>query len=195
MDLVGQQLDEFWVQRHLAQGGMADVYLAQDVNLQRPVALKVMLPTLSRQAELVARFQREARSVARLQHPNIVQVYRHGLTPTGEPYLAMSYLEGGSLQQRLAHGPAFSAMELLRLLRPIAAALEVAHQAGIVHRDLKPSNILLQTDGTAVLTDLGIAAIQGEGHRLTRTGEILGTPHYMSPEQVAGRVVDGRSDI
>ncbi len=197
--LTGQQIDHFRITRHIAQGGMADVYQAEDVTLQRSVALKVMLANLAQDPDLVARFHREARTVAQLAHPNIVQIYTSGTTLGGRPYLAMQYVGGGSLQQWLAElarrGQRLEPRDILALLRPIASALQAAHNAGIIHRDLKPSNILLRRDGTPILTDLGIAAVQTATTRLTRTGSVMGTPHYMSPEQARGTQVDGRSDI
>lgn len=197
--LTGQVVDQYRILRHMARGGMADVYLAEDVDLGRQVVLKVMLPMLAQDAEFVARFRREAQTTARLNHPNIVQVYRTGNVPnTGQPYLAMQYIQGGSLQQTLLtllqRDQILQTATALTLMRQMADALDVAHRAGIVHRDLKPSNILLHPNGTPVLTDLGIAAVSSES-RLTRTGDVMGTPHYMSPEQASGRSLDGRSDI
>ncbi len=198
-NLVGQVVDQYQISRHIARGGMADVYLAEDVDLGRQVVLKVMLPMLAQDAEFVARFRREAQTTARLNHPNIVQVYRTGSVPnTGQPYLAMQYIQGGTLQQTLLtllqRDQILQTTTALSLIRQMADALDVAHRAGIVHRDLKPSNILLHPNGTPVLTDLGIAAVSTES-RLTRTGDVMGTPHYMSPEQASGRSLDGRSDL
>ncbi|MCB8966826.1 MAG: serine/threonine-protein kinase [Ardenticatenaceae bacterium] len=149
--------------------------------------------------EFVARFRREAQATAQLTHPNIVQVYRTGTAPTGQPYLAMQYINGGTLQQKLlelaAQNQVLTTAVTLILIRQIADALVVAHAAGIVHRDLKPSNVLLHTNGIPVLTDLGIASVS-TASRLTHTGNIMGTPHYMSPEQASGtQAIDGRSDI
>lgn len=193
-----QKIGNYKIERHIASGGMAAVYLAVDESLQRQVALKVMLPSLAKDADFVQRFQREARAAARLEHPNIVRIYETGLTPAQEPFIAMQYIEGDSLQEALAQlaeqGKVYPTMQALWLVKQVAQALDVAHRAGIVHRDLKPSNILLRRDGTPVLTDMGIATVQGET-RLTQTGNIIGTPHYMSPEQVLGKTVDGRSDI
>ena len=196
---IGQEIDQYKVQAFIAQGGMAAVYQAEDVELKRPVALKVMLPELAQDNSALTRFQREARTVASLHHPNIIQIYTTGMTPTRQPYLAMQFIAGGSLQERLAaisrQGQQISLNDSLNISYAIAQALQVAHHAGIVHRDLKPSNILLHTNGQPVLTDLGIAAVQTSKTRLTRTGGVLGTPHYMSPEQALGQPVDGRTDI
>jgi Tol biopolymer transport system component len=177
---------------------MADVYLADDLGLRRKVVLKIMLPHLAQDEAFVTRFQREARTTARLNHPNIIQVYSTGLTPDGRPYLAMQYIRGGTLHEKLtrlaAQGELLPAQTALTIMRQIADALNFAHGAGIVHRDLKPSNILLHSNGVPVLTDLGIAAVESTT-RLTRTGEVMGTPFYMSPEQAQGKALDGRSDI
>ncbi|MAT99802.1 MAG: hypothetical protein CL608_21895 [Anaerolineaceae bacterium] len=198
-ELVGQQIDQYRIERHLARGGMADVYLARDVYLQRPVALKIMLSALTQDQELTARFQREAQAIAKLNHPNIIQIYTTGLTTNGLPYLAMQYIPGGSLQEEMTqlagNARSLSTQRVLTLAGQVADALRAAHKAGIIHRDLKPSNILLREDGTAVVTDLGIAAVQEASARLTRTGHVMGTPYYMSPEQATGKPVDGRADI
>lgn len=196
--LIGRQIGNYRITRFLARGGMADVYIAQDIDLQREVILKIMLPALANDEEFVARFRREARITAQLNHPNIVQVYRTDFTETGQPYLVMQYIRGGSLQDKMtelaAQGQLLATVTILTIMRQVASALEAAHQAGVVHRDMKPSNILLHPDGTPVVSDLGIAAVQSAS-RITRTGELMGTPHYMSPEQARGQPLDGRSDI
>ncbi len=196
--LVGQQIGQYAIRKHIARGGMADVYLAQDVDLQRPVALKIMLAALASDEEFVARFRREARTVAQLNHPNIIQVYNIGLTGEGRPYIAMQYVDGGSLRDVLRElgqqGKLMPSAQALAIVRQMADALRVAHQAGIVHRDIKPNNILLRSDGMPMLVDLGIAAVQS-GPKLTRTGSLIGTPHYMAPEQARGEPTDDRSDI
>jgi serine/threonine-protein kinase len=198
-NLIGQQVDQYRIKSLLERGGMAEVFIAQDVNLQREVALKVMLATLARNESFASRFRREAQTTARLNHPNIVQVYGAGFTPAGRPYLAMQYIRGGSLQnwlEKLAQqGQRLTTADSLKIVSQIADALNTAHEAGIIHRDLKPSNILLHPNGTPVMTDLGIAAVRSELTRLTQTGSVVGTPQYMSPEQAMGKSVDGRSDI
>ncbi len=198
-ELVGRQIDHYRIESHIARGGMADVYLATDTNLERQVAFKLMLSSFSQDPDLAGRFEREARIAASLNHPNIIQVYSTGHTAAKQPYMAMQYIDGGSLHDQLkklaARSQRLETEDALRLARQIASALETAHQAGIVHRDLKPSNILLRPDGTPVVSDLGIAAMRSAATRLTRTGLVLGTPNYMAPEQGAGREVDGRADI
>jgi tRNA A-37 threonylcarbamoyl transferase component Bud32 len=195
---VGQQIDRYRIISHIAKGGMADVYLAEDIDLKRKVALKVMLDTLSMDPQFVERFRREAQTVAKLEHGNIVQVYSTGLMPTNQPFLAMQYIEGGSLEDRLeqlaGRGKLLTTEQALNITRQVALALAQAHNAHIVHRDLKPSNVLIRPDGTPVLVDLGIAVAQ-DSTKLTQTGGLIGTPHYMSPEQVRGIPLDGRSDL
>ncbi len=197
--LIGQKIDHYQVNSLIGQGGMAAVYLARDVTLEREVVLKTMLPTLAQNQELMSRFQREAKATAQLQHPNIVPVYTTGVTPTKQPYIALQYIKGGALndylRQLAGQGQWISTIYALSIARQIGDALRVAHAANIIHRDLKPANILLRTDGTPVLSDLGIAAVQQATTRLTQTGSIIGTPTYMSPEQATGKPIDGRSDI
>ena len=198
-NFVGLKIDQYLIEAHIARGGMADVYLARDVQLDRHVAFKVLLSALAQDPQFVKRFQREAQAVARLDHPNIVQVYSTGLMPGGQPYIAMQYVKGPSLREQLRRweqqGKVAPAPQALAVVRHLASALDTAHKAGIVHRDLKPSNVLIRPDdGMPVLVDLGIATIQGS-EKLTQTGSLIGTPHYMSPEQVRGEEVDGRSDI
>ncbi|MEZ4514331.1 MAG: protein kinase [Chloroflexota bacterium] len=197
--LIGQKIGRYLVEEHIAQGGMANVYRATDTDLDRQVALKIMLPELARDKQFVDRFRREAQAVARLNHPNIVQVYGTDLTPSQQPYIAMQFINGRSLAeilQKLAEKrQTIPIPDVLLMVRQIADALHVSHEAGIIHRDIKPSNILIRPDRTPVLVDLGIAALDSSHTRLTHTGNLLGTPHYMSPEQIKGEQVDGRSDI
>lgn len=175
----------------LGRGGMATVYLALQESVQREVALKVMSTTLLGDAQFGERFLREARIAAKLRHPNVVQVHDVGVA--GEHhYIAMEYLPGGPVLTRSGtpREPAFA----LRVIREIASALNYAGARGIVHRDIKPDNILLREDGVSALTDFGIARAS-DNSRMTRTGAIIGTPHYMSPEQARGLPLDGRADL
>ncbi len=177
--------------RVLGRGGMATVYLAEQQSVQRDVALKVMSTTLLGDDQFGERFLREARIAARLRHPNVVQVYDVGIC--GEyHYIAMEYLPGGPVMGRagVPRPLGFS----LSVASQIAGALDYAGSRGIVHRDIKPDNILLREDGTAVLTDFGIARA-ADAARMTQTGAVIGTPHYMSPEQARGQPLDGRADI
>jgi len=197
--LLGQQINQYRIVRHIARGGMADVYLAKDVDLEREVAFKVMLDALAAtDSEFVERFRREAKIVAKLDHPSIVQIYTIGQTAVEQPYIAMQYIEGGSLQEKLKaladRRKLLTTEQALNIIRQITLALNAAHEAGIIHRDLKPANVLIRPDGTPVLVDLGIATIQG-GAKLTQTGGVIGTPAYMAPEQVRGGGLDGRADL
>lgn len=196
--LLGQKIDQYIVEKHVARGGMADVYIAKDENLQRRVAVKIMLDTLATDEQFVQRFRREALIVASLDHPNIVQVFSTGRTPLGQPYIAMQYIPGGSLREKLEElaerNKLLTTEQVLNIMRQLAIALGIAHQAKVIHRDLKPGNILIRPDGMPVLVDLGIAAVQS-GVKLTHTGGFVGTPAYMSPEQFRGQPVDGRSDL
>lgn len=195
---IGKKIDHFVVESYLDRGGMAHVFLARDEWLDRQVALKVLIPELNSDPDFVARFQREARAVARLRHQNIVQVYTTGRTDDGQYFMAMEYVPGGSLQQMLKQlkdeGRLLDTATAIGIVHQVAEALAVSHDAGIVHRDIKPSNILLRQDGTPVLTDLGIAKVEDKPG-LTRTNALMGTPAYMAPEQITSSHVDGRSDI
>jgi serine/threonine-protein kinase len=201
--LIGQQIGQYQVEQHIGQGSVADVYLALDVGLNRYVALKVMQADVSFEADLTARFHREAQAVARLNHQNIVQIYTAGVTPAHQPYLAMQHIEGGTLQQKLLHLSSQSLQMTttvaLDMAKQVARALEAAHTAGIVHGDLKPSNILMRNDATVVVSDLGVPAVQEASTRVMDAKQledkILAATSYMSPEQRARRKVDGRSDF
>jgi serine/threonine protein kinase len=171
---------------------MAVVFLAQDLVLERQVAIKVLPPDVAHDTRLVPRFHQEAKTAARLDHPNIIPIYRVE-SEAGLNYFVMKYVSGSSLEQRLDQGPL--PLDLVRrVLREAAMALGHAHQRGIVHRDVKPANIMLESDGRVVLTDFGISKASDSGSALTGTGSIIGTPHYMAPEQAKGLEVDGRVD-
>jgi hypothetical protein len=176
----------------LGRGGMAVVFLAQDLTLERQVAIKVLPPEMAHDQKLIARFQQEAKTAAKLDHPNIIPIFRVE-NEAGLVYFVMKYVTGSSLDQLLEQGPvSFDAAR--RILREAALALGHAHKRGIVHRDVKPANIMMEADGRVVLTDFGISkALEGTS-QLTGTGTIIGTPHYMAPEQAKGGEVDGRAD-
>jgi serine/threonine-protein kinase len=180
------------ITRLLGRGGMAVVFLAEDLSLERQVAIKVLPPELAHDIKLIPRFQQEAKTAAKLDHPNIIPIYRVE-SEAGLDYIVMKYVAGRSLEQMLEEGP-LSIDLARRVLREAAMALGHAHQRRIVHRDVKPANIMLEADGRVILTDFGIAkAVQGSS-QLTGTGSIIGTPHYMAPEQAKGLEVDGRAD-
>ena len=172
----------------LGRGGMGVVYQARHVQIQRVVALKMILAGEHAGAEQAARFLVEARAVARLQHPNIVQIHEIG-EHQGLPYLSLEYVDGGNLATRLQGSPP-SDMEAARLVELLARTVHYAHGRGIVHRDLKPANILLTSDGVPKIADFGLAKILSEDSGATRTGVILGTLKYMAPEQASGKPRD-----
>lgn len=186
------ELPGYRIIRKIAQGGMSTVYLAIQLSVGREVALKVMSPALNADPVYSERFQREANIVGQLSHPNIVAIYDIGRHEDYN-YIAMDYLPGGSITDKLKAG--ISVQEALRITREIAKALDHAHEKGYIHRDIKPENILFREDQSAVITDFGVAKTVASASRMTNAGTVVGTPHYMSPEQVRGRPVDGRADI
>ena len=193
-NLIGLSLGRYHILEQLGEGGMATVYKAYDTHLERNVAIKVILPTRQHSEKFLKRFQREARALAKLSHPNIVGVIDYG-EQDGIPYLVMEYLPGGTLKRKMVKPMPWQ--EAIRLLGPIARGLAAAHKQGIIHRDVKPSNILLTDTGEPMLTDFGIAKMveADETTDLTGTGVGVGTPEYMSPEQAQGKTVDARADI
>jgi serine/threonine protein kinase len=194
LDLVREALaSEYEILEELGRGGMALVFRAKDRHLEREVAVKVLPFTLAFDAEFVERFQREARTAAQLEHPNIIPIYRVGRSGR-VIYFVMKFLRGGSLSTVLAERRKLAPPEIRRILVEAGSALGYAAQRGIVHRDIKPDNIMFDEFGQCVLTDFGIAKA-ASGQRLTGTGMSIGTPHYMSPEQARAQAIDGRSDI
>lgn len=176
----------------LGKGGMATVYLANQESFDREVALKVMAPILAADSSYGDRFMREARIAARFSHPNIIAVYDVGVQ-NDHYYIGMEYHPGGDLKSRIKKG--MTTREAMSILRQMAAALDYAHSKGYIHRDVKPDNILFREDGSAVLTDFGIARPASGDTQMTQLGMVVGTPKYMSPEQARGQALDARSDI
>lgn len=192
--MVAQTFGRYEIKKQLGRGGMATVYLAHDPRFGRDVALKVLPPQFLHEEQFRARFEREAKTIAMLEHKAIVPVYDFG-EHDGQPYLVMRYMTGGTLEDKVRREGLLSPEETVRIVRSIAAALDAAHSKGIVHRDLKPANILFDHEGDAYLSDFGIVKLSEATAHLTGNA-IVGTPAYMSPEQVHGKQnVDGRSDI
>ncbi len=187
--------------RQLGRGSMATVYLAREQELKRLVAIKVLSPKLSVDDRARRRFEREAQAAAALSHPNIVAVHRVGRLSNGIPYIVMQYVKGRTLADRLVAEGRLPPDRARSLMAEVALALAAAHQRGIVHRDVRPANILYDEEsGQCLLADFGIAAILPSGEapgstRLTRTGELVGDPAYMSPEQLKGNEITERSDV
>ncbi|MEB4591281.1 protein kinase [Candidatus Thiothrix sp. Deng01] len=189
MDIPNYSID-----REIGHGGMATVYLARHQLLKRQVALKVMSPEFSSGKTFQDAFMREGQVVAQLEHPNIVRIYDIGIANGSTFYMAMEYLGGGNLRERLGReSPTLESV--VQIMRQVGAGLDYAHRQGIIHRDIKPENILFRQDGTAVLTDFGIAKVQDSIGEMTRMGYTAGTAQYMSPEQAAADKLDYRSDL
>ena len=193
--MIGTSISHYRIISHIGAGGMGTVYLAEDANLSRRVALKFLPPETASNPEAAARLLREARAASALDHPNIATIYEIG-NDQGRPFIAMAHYEGETLAARLARGQLPMA-EIAGIVAQIADALKAAHAASIVHRDLKPSNLMLTTTGQLKVLDFGLAKIEsGEtATQLTRAGSTVGTAAYMSPEQAGGDVVDARSDL
>jgi len=186
------QIPGYRIIRKINQGGMSTVYLAIQISVGRIVALKVMNPSLTSDPAFSERFQREATIVGQLSHPNIVAIYDIGRSEDLN-YIAMDYLPGGSVHDKMING--LTGEEALKVTKEIANALDHAHEKGYIHRDIKPENILFRADNSAVLSDFGVAKGIVGVSRMTHVGTVVGTPHYMSPEQTRGQPVDSRSDL
>ncbi len=189
----GTRIGPYQILGELGRGGMATVFRAYQPNLEREVAIKILPEFLVDQPGFKARFHREAVAGAKLQHPNILSVFDHG-EENGVTFIVSEYVEGGTLASRM--GAPIQLDYCVRILRPIADALDYAHSEGVIHRDVKPSNILLDRRGVPILSDFGLARVaEGETERLTQTGAMVGTPTYMAPEQCSGGDVGAPADI
>src|SRR5207248_6107751 len=180
-------------ERLLGKGGMGAVFLAHDLTLEREVAINVLPPDVAQDEQVLRRFQQEAKTAARLDHPNIIPIYRVE-SEGGLNYFVMKYIVGTSLEDLLDKKEPLPVPDIQRILWEAACALGHAHQRGVVHRDVKPANIMFDHDGRAMLTDFGISKALQAATGFTATGMIIGTPHYMAPEQAKGQTVDGRAD-
>ncbi len=200
-DLVGSIIAErYHVMKKLGEGGMGQVYLAEHVKMGRKSAVKVMNPGMVNDADAISRFNREAANASRINHPNVAGIYDFGETSDGLIYLAMEFIEGQSLTSMVETNGALHPDRAAEIVRQTAEGLQVAHDMGIVHRDLKPDNIMIAKGRSGSdlvkVVDFGIAKAAGaENQKVTKTGLVVGTPEYMSPEQLAGDKLDGRSDI
>ena len=200
MDVPQFIAGRFRIEREIGTGGMGTVYLATHLGLERPVAVKIIRREFAGDADVADRFLREARTMAKLRHPNAAMIFDAGNLPDGRHFIVMEFVEGETLSQALARQGRFSATEAVKIATQICDVLEEAHRLGIVHRDLKPSNILLGKRGVCVL-DFGVAKVLASSaesthtHASTGSGQIVGTPRYMSPEQCLGQRVGARSDL
>jgi serine/threonine-protein kinase len=194
--LSGRELAGYRLLRRLGRGAMAEVYLADQISLGRQVAVKVLRSTLATDATYVQRFDQEARAAAQLVHANIVQIYEVGCVE-GVHFIAQEYVQGMNLAELLARRGAPELSRVVAIIRQVTAALHKAAEHGIVHRDIKPENIMLAASGEVKVADFGLARLYGgdDSAKLTQVGITMGTPLYMSPEQVEGRAIDPRSDI
>ncbi len=191
---IGENVGPYRIIGQLGQGGMATVYKAYHASLDRYVALKVLHPAFKEDPNFLGRFQREAKMVARLEHPNIVPVYAFE-EHEGHPFLVMKYIEGQTLKARLQKGP-LSEAEILRITQAVGSALTYAHKKDILHRDVKPSNVLLANDGEIYLADFGLARLASVVDSTLSAEILVGTPQYISPEQASGvKELDARSDV
>jgi len=198
VDIVRERLQriiegKYRIDRLLGKGGMGQVFLAHDLTLEREVAIKVLPPDVAQDDQVVRRFQQEAKTAAKLDHPNIIPIYRVE-SEGGLNYFVMKYIAGTSLEDLLEKHEPLAVPDIQRILWEAACALGHAHQRGVVHRDVKPANIMFDHDGRVMLTDFGISKALQAATGFTATGMIIGTPHYMAPEQGKGSAVDGRAD-
>lgn len=185
--------NKYRILRKIGSGGFADVFLGEHVQLGRKVAVKILLASFTKESEMVERFRRESKAAAKLSHPNIIDIYDVGESE-GVYYFVMKCIEGDTLGKKMHKEGRIEPSEAIDIIRQLADALAYAHANNVIHRDMKPANVMIDEFGKPVLMDFGIARVQF-GENLTRTGTLMGTPHYLPPEQPLGKGVDGRSDI
>src|SRR5437773_2119167 len=194
---IGKTLGHYKILQRLSAGGMGEVYLAEDTRLRRKVALKILPAIFTREVERVHRFQQEAQAVSALNHPNIVTIYDIGQIASHH-FIATEFIDGETLRQRMSRGRVTNG-EAINIACQVASALAAAHHAGIVHRDIKPENIMVRSDGLIKVLDFGLAKLIERGDTVslvnTNQGIVMGTAHYMSPEQARALVVDERTDL
>ena len=191
--IVGEQIGSYEIRKLLGKGGMGAVYLAHDHSLDRQVAIKMLPHHLSQNPDIVTRFQREARALAKLRHPNLMHIYTVG-QHKGHPFFAMEYVRGSTLASIIDRTGRLPPAQAAHIVADVLSALDKVHQAGMMHRDIKPGNIMIDEDGRAVLMDFGLAREETDVG-MTADHTVLGTPSYMSPEQAAGERVDARTDL
>ena len=199
----GSRLETYELVAHIGRGGMGDVWLARDLRLDRKVAVKVLPPHLTDDPDRIARFRQEARATSALNDPNVCTIHTLGETDDGRLFIAMEYIDGTTLRQRLASGPT-AIPEALDISAQVASGLAAAHTAGVIHRDVKPENVMIRADGLVKILDFGLAKLDPtivsfELAQSTRTaidtdsGQVMGTIAYMSPEQACGEALDSRT--
>ena len=191
--MVGQTVSHYQIREKLGGGGMGIVYKAHDVRLDRTVALKFLSPELTRDEDAKRRFTQEARAASALDYPNICTIHDIDETPDGQMFLAMAFYSGETLKKKIEYGP-MKLDQAVDIAIQIAQGLAKAHAAGIVHRDIKPANVIVTADDLVKIVDFGVAKLMGQT-ALTRTGTMLGTVSYMSPEQILAEDVDHRTDV
>ncbi len=191
--MIGQTVSHYQITDRLGQGGMGVVYKAQDTKLDRSVALKFLSTSALPTDDDKARFHREAKAAAKLNHPHIATVYEIDETDDGQAFIAMEYVEGETLAEKIKHGP-LKLQEAITIATQVAEGLQAAHERGVVHRDIKSSNVMLTAKGQVKIMDFGLAKTEA-ATMLTKEGTALGTVAYMSPEQARGEAVDHRTDL
>jgi serine/threonine-protein kinase len=194
-ELAGRRLGSYQLVKRIGSGGMGEVYRAVQIALGRPVAIKILSPELTEDVSFVQRFMTEARAAGKLNHPNVVQVHEVGESD-GIYYYSMEFLAGGSVQDQIRGGRKLPVERAIKIVLGAAKALEYAEKQGVIHCDIKPDNLMLTEDGEVRLADLGIArTVASRGAKVKQEGGVLGSPHYMAPEQAAGEAIDHRVDV